>query len=117
MNEQFIIETDASDIGIGGVLKQNYGNKEHVVRYVSRMLKQAERNYATIEKELLAVVFCISEFKHYLGKEFILRSDHKPLMYIKNMKDPKGKFARWLLFLERSSLVVCLVGNMPHMYM
>ncbi len=89
LEEKFIIESDASEIGIGGILKQFYNGKERIVRHVSRMLKPAEKNYATVEKELLAVVYCISELKHYLGGEFILRSDHKPLEYIRKMKDPR----------------------------
>ncbi len=101
MKSQFILETDASDSGIGGVLKQKYDDRERVVRYTSRTLKPAERNYATIEKEPLAIIYCVTKFKHYLVNEFIVRCDHKPLEYLRKMKDPKGKFARWILQLEQ----------------
>ncbi len=99
--KQFIIESDASNIGIEGILKQNGKDKELIVRHTSRTLKGAEKNYSTIEKELLAIIFCLTKFKHYLGGKFILRTDHKPLTYLRNIKEPKGKFSRWILFLEQ----------------
>lgn len=80
MDEAFIIEADASDYYIGGVLKQVRDEKEIVIRFCSRNLIQAERNYATLEKEALAIIYAIKVFKNYLHKRFIVRTDHKSLI-------------------------------------
>ncbi len=109
---QFILEVDVSNIGVGGILKQLVDDKELTVRYASRSLKPAERNYSTIERELLAIVYSIKEFRHYLGNKFILRTDHKPLVYLRQIKDSRGRVARWLLFLEQFNFeVVHLKGD------
>ncbi len=86
---QFILEVDASNVGIGGVLKQLIDNKESTVGYVRRSLKPAERNHSTIEKELLAIVYSIKEYRHFLGNKYILRTDHKTLIYLRQIKVPR----------------------------
>ncbi len=97
---QFIVETDASNYGLVAVLKQINGDKELTIRFISRTLKTAELNYSIIDKEILAIIFALSKFKHYLGEKFIIRTDHKPIVYLKNFKNPQGRLARWILFLN-----------------
>ena len=58
-----IVETDASDIGYGGILKQRMDNQEKLVRYTSRTWNNAQLNYSTIKKEILSIVLCISKFQ------------------------------------------------------
>lgn len=68
----FILDTDASDVGIGAVLSQEVDGLERVVAYASRALTKQERKYATTKKELLSLVVFTKYFKHYLlGKEFV----------------------------------------------
>ena len=95
--KQFVLDTDASDQGIGAVLSQVHGEQERVVAYASRSLSRSERNYATTRKELLAVVAFTHHFRHFLlGQEFLLRTDHSSLQWLHNFKEPEGQVARWL---------------------
>ena len=97
ISKQFILDTDASDRGIGAVLSQMHDGQERVIAYGSRALSKAERNYSTTRKELLAVVYFTRHFRHYLlGCEFLLRTDHSSLQWLHNFKEPEGQVARWL---------------------
>ena len=93
----FILDTDASDQGIGAVLSQKQDGQEKVIAYGSRTLNKSEQRYCVTRKELLAVVFFMNYYRHYLiGRHFLVRSDHKPLQWIFKLKDPTGQLARWL---------------------
>ena len=88
----FILDTDASAVGIGAVLSQidNTG-QERVAAYGSRVLSKAERQYCVTRRELLAVVTFIRQFKPYLiGRRFQLRTDHGSLVWLRNFKEPEG---------------------------
>ena len=100
--KRFILDTDASEAGIGAVLSQEEGGAECVVAYASRALTKEERRYATTKKELLAMVTFTKFFKHYLlGKEFVLRTDHGSLRWLHNFQDLEGQLARWVEQLAR----------------
>lgn len=94
----FILDTDASDFGMGAVLSQEHEDRsEHVIAYASKTLSKAERKYCVTRKELLAVVTSIHHFRPYLlGQEFTLRTDHGSLTRLSNFKEPEGQLARWL---------------------
>ena len=94
----FILDTDASDIGIGGVLSQldDHG-KERVIAYGSRLLTKQERQYCVTRRELLAVVTFVQQYRPYLVcRKFTLRTDHSSLTWLRNFKEPEGQLARWL---------------------
>lgn len=96
-SKTFVLDTDASDAGIGAVLSQEEGGCEHVIAYASRALTKQERKYATTKKELLSMVSFIRHFKHYLlGKEFVLRTDHNSLRWLHNFQGLEGQLARWV---------------------
>ena len=96
-SKPFILDTDASDLAIGSVLSQKIDGKERVVAYASRTLTKAERKYCVTRKELLALVYFVKYFRHYLyGREFIVRTDHGSLRWLMNFKNPEGQVARWL---------------------
>ena len=100
-NWKKIIETDASDIGFGGILKQIDENKqEFLVRFHSGKWKAAQRNYATVAKEVLAIVKCVLKFQDdLLNQEFTIRTDCSAakFMFNKDFKHDVSKqmFARW----------------------
>ena len=93
----FILDTDASNSGIGAVLSQGTENGEKVVAFYSRSLSKTERNYCVTRRELLAAVESIRQFQKYLyGQPFLLRTDHASLRWLLNFKNPEGQMARWI---------------------
>ena len=101
-NEEFFLSTDASIIGVGAVLSQRDNQqREHPVYYASRALNLAERNYSTIERELLAIVYSVDKFRYYLyGKKFTIFTDHNPLVYLNNITLSSERLTRWRLKLQ-----------------
>ncbi len=97
-SKNFLLDTDASDTGIGAVLSQvDDDGKEHVIAYASRLLSKPERRYCVTRRELLAVVVFTKHFRHFLiGTHFTLRTDHGSLTWLKNFREPDGQMARWL---------------------
>ena len=94
---EYILDTDASDFGIGAVLSQVQEGRERVVSYASRAISKSEKNYCVTDKELLAVKYFIEYFRYYLlGRRFTLRTDHQAIRWLFTMKEPKGRLARWL---------------------
>jgi predicted transposase YbfD/YdcC len=82
-------------------LGQHIDKLPHVIYYASRTLNQAQLNYSTIEKELLAVVFAVDKFRSYLlGSKIIIYSDHAALKYLFSKKDAKSRLIRWILLLQ-----------------
>ena len=97
MNEPFHVETDASGIGVGGVLAQERNKTWLPVAYFSQRLNKCERNYSTTEKELYAIVLSIEYFRQFLyGTNFIVITDHKPLQYLLSVKEPASRLLRWI---------------------
>ena len=98
----YIVDTDASDYGIGGVLSQYIEGTEHVIAYYSKSLNPAQQKYCTTRRELLAVVATLDHFKGYVwGPKFVVRTDHAALVWLKNLKNLQGMLARWLAKLQQ----------------
>ena len=99
---QYILDTDASNFGLGGVLSQIQDDKERVVAYCSRALRPSQRRYCTTKREMLAVVAMCIQFRSYLrGARFTLRTDHKSLVWLHRFKDTEGMLSRWLHSLQQ----------------
>lgn len=93
----FSLTTDASNFAIGAVLSQEH----KPICYASRTLNEHESNYSAIEKELLAIVWATKYFRSYLfGRKFQILSDHKPLVWLSNIKEPNMKLQRWKIRLN-----------------
>ena len=103
----FVIQTDASDVGIGAVLSQGPAAEDRPIAYFSRKLLDRERKYSVIEKECLAVVLGIKTFEVYLlGRPFILQTDHRALKWLQHFKEKNTRLARWSLALQPFDFVV-----------
>ncbi|XP_019096532.1 PREDICTED: uncharacterized protein LOC104768105 [Camelina sativa] len=103
----FEVMCDVSDFAVGAVLGQRRDKKLHAIYYASRTLDDAQRNYATTEKELLAVVFAFEKFRSYLfGSKVIVHTDHAALKYLMQKKDAKPRLLRWILLLQEIDIEV-----------
>ncbi len=105
-SRQFVVEVDASEVGVGAILSQRSSSddKVHPCAYFSHRLSPAECNYDIGNRELLAVKLALEEWHHWLegsGVPFIVWTDHKNLKYIKSAKRLNSRQARWALFFGR----------------
>jgi Reverse transcriptase (RNA-dependent DNA polymerase). len=88
-SKPFVVTTDASEFAVGAVLSQGTIGNDPPIAYASRALVSAELNYTTTEKELLAIIYAIKQFRPYIfGQKFTLVTDHRPLVWLCQLKDP-----------------------------
>ena len=108
MDKEFILTTDSSRTGLGYILGQlNDKNQETVIAFGGRALRPSEKNYPISELECLAVVEGIKQFDPYLShKHFKVVTDHQALKFIKSIKNPTGRLARWSILLQGYSFTV-----------
>lgn len=100
-SKEFIVRTDASDTVIGAILMQEHEGQKFPVFYASKKLLERERSYAVVEKECLAIVWAVNKFQSYLyGRQFILETDHEPLLYLQKAKCANSRLMRWALSLQ-----------------
>ena len=102
LEHDFIVNTDASDHAYGAFLEQVVDDKSRIVAYYSKCYTTAQKNYATPEKELLAIVMAIEHWHTYLyGRKFVVYTDHQPLAWLLNKKNPHPRLERWLIRLAQ----------------
>nr|GEU31420.1 reverse transcriptase [Tanacetum cinerariifolium] len=103
----FELMCDASDFAIGSVLGQRQDKHFRLIHYASKTVTEAESNYTTIEKEMLAVVYAFEKFRSYLiMNKRIVYTDHSTLKYLFAKKDSKARFLRWVILLQEFTFKV-----------
>jgi hypothetical protein len=102
--KHFVLETDASNIGIGACLMQ----EDKAIAYISRSLNGAEKRYSITEKEMLAAIWAMEKLKHYLyGRRFTLITDHKAMEKLKEkLEFGSYRIHRWFKRIERFDFLV-----------
>jgi len=94
---EFLLDCDAYDHAIGAVLSQVQDGVEKPICYASQLYNRHEKNYNVTRKELLAVVTFVRTFRQYLlGRQFLVRTVHAALQWLKRTPQPIGQQARWL---------------------
>ena len=98
---------DASDFAMGAVLGQRKEKIFRTIYYASRTFNEAQENYSTTEKEMLAVVFACEKFRQYiLGSHVITHTDHAAIKYLMSKKEAKPRLIRWVLLLQEFDLEI-----------
>ena len=107
-DRDYSVYTDASDVGIGAVLAQVDDNgEERVISFASKAFSGAEKNWTATEKEAFAVVWALQHFHPYVyGRKVRVITDHKALTWLKGIKHPNGKLARWIIKLQEYEYTV-----------
>ena len=103
-----VLQTDASDRGVGAVLSQtDQHGEEHPIGYFSRKLLPREERYSTVEKECLAIKLGTQAFRVYLlGRDFTIQTDHRSLEWLHRLKENNARLTRWSLALQPYTFVV-----------
>ena len=104
----FVLQTDASAVGMGAVLMQIGPNgNRRIISYASAKFSKTETRYHCNEQECLAVIWAIKKYRPYLEDQpFILRTDSKTLTWLRQMKDSRAKLNRWHIFLSELSFTI-----------
>ena len=98
LDKEFILQTDASDVGIGACLLQQHEGDKHPVLYASKKLLGRVRNYPVGEREALTIVWAVQKMHRFLyGQHFILETDHRPLQYLNSAHSKSARLMRWSL--------------------
>lgn len=97
----FLLTCDASDFAIGAVLSQGEFGKDKPIHFASRTLNTTEERYSASEKELLAIVWGLKNFRNYLyGHKVLIYTDHQPITYDLNSKNANKKLIKWKSFIN-----------------
>ena len=106
-NKEFDIMFDASDYAMGVVLGQRTDKIFTAIYYASKTFNEAQKNYSTTEKEMLAMVFTCEKFKPYIrGSHVIIHTDHAAIKYLMAKKEAKPRLIKWMLLLQEFDLEI-----------
>ena len=115
-NKIFHVHVDALKFAMGCVLAQPGEHKmDFPVSYASRQLNDAEKNYTTMEREGLGMIYAVKKFRHYLlANKFIFFIDHQALLYLVNKPCNTGRIVRWFLILLEFDFIVVVKKDITH---
>jgi RNase H-like domain found in reverse transcriptase/Reverse transcriptase (RNA-dependent DNA polymerase) len=101
--KEFVLFSDASDIGVGAMLAQGERNNQKAVAYFSQKLTSCQKRYSVTERECLAVLLAVEKFRHYLlGSHFTVVTDHSALQWLLALKTPvSSRLCRWIMTLQQ----------------
>ena len=106
-NKEIEIMCDASDYAMGAVLGQRTEKVFRAIYYASKTFNEAQENYSTTKKEMLAIVFAFKKFRPYiLGSHIIIHTDHAAIKYLMENKEAKARLIRWVLLLQEFDLEI-----------
>ena len=106
-DQGFEIMCDASDFSMGAVLGQIKEKIFRAIYYASRTFNEAQENYSTTEKEMLAIVFACEKYRPYiLGSHVIVHTDHAAIKYLMSKKEAKPRLIRWVLLLQEFDMEI-----------
>jgi len=101
-DKTFVLQTDASDVGLGAVLSQDIEGLAKVIAYASPRLTATDGNYTTTEKECLVIIWAIRKMRCYLeGYRLEVVTDHLALKWLNSIERPSGQITRWVLELQQ----------------
>ena len=104
---EFEIMCDASDFAMGAVLGQKDEKVFKAIYYASKTFNEAQENYSTTKKEMLAIVFAWENFRPYiLGSHVVIHIDHAAIKYLMEKKEAKPRLIRWVLLLQEFDLEI-----------
>ena len=105
-SQTFLLQTDASNVGIGAVLSQGSPNDQPIA-YYSRKLLDREKKYSAVEKECLAILLGVKAFATYLiGRPFVLQTDNRALVWLNSFRERNARLTRWSLALQPYTFTV-----------
>ena len=106
-NKEFEFMCDASDHAMGAILIQKTEKIFRAIYYASKTFNEAQKNYSTTEKDMIAMVFACEKFSPYiLGSRVIIYTDHVAIKYLMAKKDAKPRLIRWVLLLQEFDLEI-----------
>ena len=101
-SKSFVAVTDASQVALGAVLSQEYPDGRHPVAFLSKKFFDAEQRYPTHERELLALVYALKSWRHYIlgAPHSVAYTDHHSLRYMETQPKLTARQARWMELLQ-----------------
>ena len=101
LSKEFVLSTDASDIGIAAVLNQEHNGVLFPVAYISKKLLPRQQRYSVVERECLVICWAIDRLNVYLyGMEFVLQTDNAALTFLNQAKFSNNRIMRWAMMLQ-----------------
>ena len=103
-----MVTTDASDVAVGAILEQDFGNGLQPVAFASKKLNGVEMRYRAYERELLSIVWALAQWKHYFRglHSVVIQTDHAPLRHLPNQVSVNARIWKWINIMQGYNLEI-----------